>query len=74
MFVNDLYINAQPVGLRLCMYIYTQPCKVQWLYIYSPSVCVWEAGVVTQLIDDVSRYMLRPSQYLSASKETCIAG
>ena len=42
--------------------------------IYYPSVCVWEAGVVTQLIDDVSRYMLRPSQYLSASKETCIAG
>ena len=43
--------------------------------VYIILVCVWwEAAVVTQLIDDVSRYMLRPSQYLSASKETCIAG
>jgi len=42
--------------------------------IYYPSVCVWEAVDVAQLIDDVIRYMLRPSQYLSASKETCIAG
>ncbi len=44
------------------------------VYIILVCMCVWEAVVVTQLLDDVSRYMLRPSQYLSASKETCIAG
>ena len=42
--------------------------------VYIILVYVWEAVVVTQLIDDVIRYMLRPSQYLSASKETYIAG
>lgn len=72
MFIKGLYINAQLVGLRLYMYIYN-PVTCNGC-IYYPSVCVWEAVVVTQLIDDVSRYMLRPSQYLSASKETCIAG
>ncbi len=72
MFINGLYISAQLVGLRLCMYI-CNPVKCNGC-IYYPSVCVWEAVVVTQLIDDVTRYMLRPSQYLSASKETCIAG
>ncbi len=63
--------NGWALGF-VCTYI--QPCKVQWLYIYYPSVYAWEAVVVTQLIDDVSRYMLRPVQYLSASKETCLAG
>ena len=72
MFIKGLYINAQLVGLRLCMYIYTTLWSAMAVYIIL--VCVWEAVVVTQLIDDVSRYMLRPSQYLSASKETCIAG
>jgi hypothetical protein len=42
--------------------------------VYIILMCVWEAVVVTQLIDDVIRYMLRLSQYLSASRETCIAG
>ena len=38
MFINDSYINAQRVGLRLCMYIYnTVKCNG---CIYYPNVCV----------------------------------
>jgi hypothetical protein len=73
MFINGLYINAQRVGLRLLFVHIYNLVKCNGC-IYYPSVCVWEAVVVTQLIGDVTRYMLRPSQYLSASKETCIAG
>jgi len=63
--------NGWALGF-VCTYIYDLvKCNG---CIYYPSVCVWEAVVVTQLIDDVIRYMLRPSQCLSASKESCIAG
>ncbi len=61
MFIKGLCINAQLVGLRLCMYIYTTLYSAMAVYTILVCVC-WEAAVVTQLIDDVSRYMLQPSQ------------